>query len=56
MFLQLIFENCSQGVFTNFAIKLNANAFKLQVTDVNIDQISALQPGETVEVKIKLDC
>lgn len=55
MFLQVIFENHSEAAFTNFAIKLNANAFMLQVDDVNIESIPTLQPGETREVKIKLN-
>lgn len=45
MFLQLIFENESSAAFHSFAIKLNANAFRLQVIDVNISQVPILQPG-----------
>jgi hypothetical protein len=36
-------------------LKLNANAFLVQVADVNIESIPILQPGETSEVKIKLN-
>lgn len=54
MYLKLIFENSSSEAFQNFAIKLNANAFKLQVTDFNITQIPILRPGEVCEVKQKL--
>jgi hypothetical protein len=39
----------------NFSIKLNANAFMLQVTEVSISKIDVLEPGETKEAKIKLN-
>ena len=62
MYLQLIFQNNSNVPFTvifliiqNFAIKLNANAFKLQVTELTIEQIPVLPPGQACQIKIKLD-
>lgn len=36
-------------------MKLNANAFMLQFVDPAIEEIPILQPGETREVKLKLN-
>ena len=62
MFLSMILENNGSSTFEvifpliqGFALKLNANSYKLQQDQIEIKEIGKLSPNESREVKIGLN-